>query len=155
MTAESSKSSRVTKVHTPGEQPKNDKPAETLNAGGADDNANAGATQPGDTAGANGTGATNDIAGQMRDLSAPAFDLEALRHQIRQEEREAARRELGAQIQAASSVIDGAAPATGSTYRTKSDFRNMYAREIDHTTLTAPVMTRDGWLCPPAPVAKK
>jgi len=37
----------------------------------------------------------------------------------------------------------------------RGSYRTMRAADIDHTKLTAPVMTLDGWLCPPAPEAKK
>ena len=36
----------------------------------------------------------------------------------------------------------------------RGSYRNTPAADIDHTKLTAPVMTADGWLCPPAPAAK-
>lgn len=139
MTKDTAKPSRVTNVQVPGEQPKNDKPADTSNALAA---AVAGAA-PGVVTGSTDA-ATSGSAG-------PAVDLEAMRAQIRAEERDKARIELGQQIQAASSVIgDSAAPA-----RSKADYRNMRAADIDPSTLTAPVMTLDGYLCPPAPEAKK
>lgn len=37
---------------------------------------------------------------------------------------------------------------------TRGSYRNMRAADIDATKLTAPVMTLDGWLCPPAQVKK-
>lgn len=36
----------------------------------------------------------------------------------------------------------------------RGSYRNTPSADIDHTKLTAPVMTADGWLCPPAPAAK-
>lgn len=33
-------------------------------------------------------------------------------------------------------------------------YRNMRAADIDHTKLKAPVLSADGWVCPPAPAAK-
>lgn len=33
-------------------------------------------------------------------------------------------------------------------------YRKMRAVDVDHTKLTAPVLTLDGWVCPPAPAAK-
>lgn len=36
----------------------------------------------------------------------------------------------------------------------RGGYRTMRAADIDHTKLTAPVMTLDGWLCPPAPEKK-
>lgn len=79
-------------------------------------------------------------------------DFEDMRAQIRAEEQAKARAELGAQIQAAASVIDKPAESIA---RSQHDYRKMRAVDIDHTKLTAPVMTLDGYLCPPAPEAKK
>jgi hypothetical protein len=39
--------------------------------------------------------------------------------------------------------------------RESQDYRQMRAADIDPTTLTAPVLTLDGYLCPPTPEAKK
>lgn len=81
-------------------------------------------------------------------------DIEAVRAQIRAEEQANARAELGAQIQAAASVVNQ--PASASTIAgNRSDYRTMRAADIDHTRLTAPVLSLDGWVCPPAPEAKK
>lgn len=83
------------------------------------------------------------------------LDLDALRAQIRDEERAKAREELAGQIQAASTAINVGGGASAKPAHTRSDYRNMSAADIDPSTLTAPVMTRDGYLCPPAPEAKK
>lgn len=84
----------------------------------------------------------------------PSTDIEALRAQIRAEEQANARAELGAQIQAAASVVNQ--PASASTIAgNRSNYRTMRAADIDHTRLTAPVLSLDGWVCPPAPEAKK
>lgn len=40
-------------------------------------------------------------------------------------------------------------PASG-----RGAYRKMRAVDVDHTKLTAPVLTLDGWVCPPAPTAK-
>lgn len=74
--------------------------------------------------------------------SAPsdAIDIEALRAELLEQARSEVRAELGQKPKAAGS---------------KSDYRNMRADQIDPATLVAPVMTKDGWLCPPAPEAKK
>jgi len=83
------------------------------------------------------------------------FDIDALRAQIRQEEQARARAELASQIQAASTVVgagDVAAPAAAPL--TRADYKTMRADQVDPTTLTAPVMTRDGWVCPVPPEKK-
>lgn len=38
--------------------------------------------------------------------------------------------------------------------RPARNFRDMHAHEIDPTTLTAPVLTKDGWVCPFIPDKK-
>lgn len=131
------KNSRVTNVQVPG-TPQNHAPDLAKESAEAAAAANAGgATQSGPEADA--------TAGH------PIPNLEALRAQIREEERAILRDELGKQIQAASAAIGGTpAPA-----HSKADYRTMHAADIDPTTLTAPVMTLDGYLCPPAPEAKK
>lgn len=139
-----SKTNRVTNVQTPGEAPK-EAQAPVATGGGAGP----------DIGTATPASATTSTAS-----TAPSdpIDLEALRAHIREEERAIARdelrAELGQQIQAASTALSAttAAPAPG---RSKADYRNMRAADIDPATLTAPVMTLDGYLCPPAPEAKK
>ncbi len=83
-----------------------------------------------------------------------AVDMEAMRAQIREEERAILRDELSVQMQAASKAIEGTV-GNAAAPRHKRDYRNMRAADIDPATLTAPVMTLDGYLCPPAPEAKK
>ncbi len=73
-------------------------------------------------------------------------DREAMLSELREQARQEARAELADQIKAAVKVADQP-PAKLS----RVDYRKMHADEIDHTTLTAPVQTLDGWLCPPAP----
>lgn len=82
-------------------------------------------------------------------------DLEAIRAQIRAEEQAKARAELGEQIQAAQAGLDQSGKAAKAAPATRGSYRNMSAADIDPASLTAPVMTRDGWLCPPAPEAAK
>jgi hypothetical protein len=135
--ANTTKSTRVTNVQVPGEAPKSN--LETAAGGvGGDATSAGGATS--------GSAPTNEAPKAER----AAVDLDAMRAQIREEERANARAELGQQIQAASTVIAAPAPM-----RSKADYRNMRAVDIDPATLTAPVMTLDGYLCPPAPEAKK
>jgi hypothetical protein len=86
------------------------------------------------------------------DPSIISIDLEALTARIREEERTKARAELGAQIEAAQSVVGKPAESIA---RSQHDYRNMRADDIDPATLTAPVLTADGYLCPPMPEAKK
>lgn len=126
--------SRSLNVQTPGDEPKQAEQSAASTSGSKPENEapKAASTAPSD-----------------------AVDLEALRAHIREEERaiarEEARAELGQAIDAAKTVISDVAPARHS----KADYRNMRAKDIDPATLTAPVMTLDGYLCPPAPEAKK
>ncbi len=127
------KQSRAVNVQVPGEAPK----------------------QPG-LADAGAPAAGQSLAPQVDtakpEAGAPAFDIDALRAQIRAEEQDRARAELGAQIHAAASVINSPAPTIAGA---RHDYRRMRAADIDHTRLTAPVLSLDGWVCPPAPEAKK
>ncbi|MFM9438073.1 hypothetical protein ACFDR9_005176 [Janthinobacterium sp. CG_23.3] len=77
-------------------------------------------------------------------------DLAEIRAEAMAQARAEIHAELGAQIQAASTVLQAQpVPATS-----RHDYRRMRAADIDHTTLTSPVMTLDGYLCPPPPAAK-
>lgn len=38
--------------------------------------------------------------------------------------------------------------------RTKADYRTMRAADINVADLTSPVLSADGWVCPPAPEKK-
>lgn len=135
-----SKSTRVVNVQVPGEAPKAPEqaaaPQPTEQAKAEPDAASATATDS--------SGGTASV------------DMEALRAHIREEERAILqaelRAELGQQIQAASTALSATAPAPA---RSKRDYANMRAADIDPATLTAPVKTLDGYLCPPAPEAKK
>lgn len=90
-----------------------------------------------------------------------APDLEAIRAQIRDEERANARAELASQMQTAVSAAgtvlgtSSALPAVSLSGLTKRDYANMRADDIDPATLTGPVLTLDGYLCPNPPEAKK
>lgn len=93
--------------------------------------------------------ATNEIQSE----DAPAVDIEALRAQIRAEEQAKARTELMSQAQVALKVAS-VKPAT-TVAAARGSYRTMSADDIDAASLTAPVMTKDGWLCPPPPTEKK
>jgi hypothetical protein len=132
---------RATNVQVPGEEqkkPEAEKPGETQQAQGA-----------------GGAGAEQDPG---EGGAAPAIDLDALREQIRAEEQAKLRAELSEQIQAAKGEIKAAeSVATKPAARPlgRRDYLSMNADDIDPASLTAPVRTKDGWLCPPAPEAKK
>lgn len=81
---------------------------------------------------------------------APAIDIEAIRAQARAE----AMAELQADIAAARRVALNQPEPASDAARTGRDYRSMRADEINPATLTAPVLTKDGWLCPPAPEKK-
>lgn len=140
---------RATNVQVPGEDPKKPE-AEQQNAKpeglGAEDPA-----QSQDKA-------ENTGAGQTEGSAAPAIDMDALREQIRAEEQAKLRAELSEQIQTAKGQIQASetvAAKPGAKPAGRRDYLHMRADDIDPVTLTAPVRTKDGWLCPPAPEAKK
>ncbi|HAV37442.1 MAG TPA: hypothetical protein DCX52_14000 [Massilia sp.] len=119
--------------------------------------AEGGATPPeGDsgTAAPSGGGAvvTSTTASTSTDTAAASIDMDALRAQIRAEEMTKLQDELAHQLQAASSVVNK--PATAPAPRSKADYRNMRATDVDPTTLTAPVLTLDGYVCPVPPEKK-
>lgn len=58
--------------------------------------------------------------------------------------------ELGADLAVAARKLQ----PTEITPAARRDYRNMRASEIDPATLTAPVFTLDGWMCPPAAPTK-
>jgi len=146
------KNSRVTNVLVPGEQPAKAPEELTGTAGNTADLANAGSTPPaGGTD--HGTLLESDT-GAAGATAAPALDVDALRAQIRAEEMGKLQDELAQQLQAASTVVGNRATPAPAAPRSKSDYRNMRATDIDPTTLTAPVMTLDGYLCPVAPEKK-
>lgn len=93
------------------------------------------------------TQAQDDTAGHATSAPSDALDIEALRAQIRDEERAKARAELGAQIQAATSVLDDGAPLETAS-RGNTDYRNMRAVDVDQSKLTGPVLTLDGYVVP-------
>jgi hypothetical protein len=95
-----------------------------------------------DVGGVGGAGVAGGVSG------APAIDVEAIREQIRAEERAKLMAELGTHVQAAQAVV-GAAQAAPS--RTGRDYRNLHAHQVDPKSITAPVLTKDGWVCPDVP----
>lgn len=153
------KAPRVTNVQVPGEDPKKPEDTGTSTDSKATDTGAGSAPQPGidgtaqqpegAAAGSGPTEGTDTGAGQT-------FDIEALRAEIRAEEMAKLQDELAQQLhaanQAASTVLakpDAAVPA-----RSKSDYRNMRAADVDPAILTAPVLTLDGYVCPVAPEKK-
>lgn len=147
------KSSRATNIQVPGAAPTEQRGSAATDVKQPDTNA-------GDAPSASNSGEKPETTGSTStDTDAgPAFDLEKLRAQIREEEQARARAELASQIHAASTVIgatDAAAPAApAAAPLTKGDYKNMRADQVDPKTLTAPVMTRDGWVCPVPPEKK-
>lgn len=127
--------SNVAAVQVPGEEP-----AKQSNDLLAEQNAE----QSSDSA----ESATNEIQS-----STPAIDLEAERAKIREEERAAARVELAKQVAAAAEALEEPPVPTTSIATSRRAYRDKNAADIDPSTLTAPVLTKDGWLCPPAPEA--
>jgi hypothetical protein len=151
-----SKSTRVTNVQVPGatpttEQPGNDQ-ATTADTGATQ----AGAASTADTQTASSSSGKPETVAQATITGASdVFDIEALRAQIRAEEQSRARAELASQIQAASTMIEAGGTATAAAApRTRADYKTMRADQVDPTTLTAPVMTLDGWVCPVPPEKK-
>lgn len=154
-----SRSTRVTNVQVPGatpttEQPGNDQ-ATTTDTGvaqaGTASTANTANTQTASSS--SGKPETVDQASTTG--AGDVFDIDALRAQIRAEEQARARAELASQIHAASTVIETGGTATAAAApRTRADYKTMRADQVDPTTLTAPVMTLDGWVCPVPPEKK-
>jgi len=92
--------------------------------------------------------ATNEI----QEEAAPAVDVEALRAELRAE----LQAELAAEMAAAKTAVGKVAGKTKVSHVTgRNGFKDMHAADIDPTTLTAPVMTKDGWLCPPTVASKE
>lgn len=87
----------------------------------------------------------NAMAAQGADVG-----MDALRAELLAQARAEVHAELGEQLNAATAVLKQATP----TPLARGAYRNMRAADIDHTKLTAPVLTIDGWVCPPAPAAK-
>ena len=76
--------------------------------------------------------------------------MDSLRAELLAQARAEVHAELGEQLNAATAVLKQAAP----TPLARGAYRNMRAADIDHTKLKAPVLSADGWVCPPAPAAK-
>ncbi len=135
---------RATNVQVPGEEkkPEAEQPKETQGGQGAEGSETAEGTGAGQTEGS---------------TAAPAINMDALREQIRAEEAAKLRAELSEQIEAAKGDIKVAETiaAKPSAKPGRRDYLQMRAEDIDPASLTAPVRTKDGWLCPPAPEAKK
>jgi hypothetical protein len=145
------RTSRVTAVQVPGAQPAAEQA--TTSTAAADQQPDNGAADDQGASSASGKPETTEQA-----TTSTEFDIEALRAQIRAEEQARAREELASQIDAAASRIQAASTVTGTPAaaapRTRGDYKAMGAHEVDPTTLTAPVMTRDGWVCPVPPEKK-
>lgn len=93
-----------------------------------------------------------DITNQPADAGAPvgsnSAKLEPEVHAMREADEVRTQRINNAQVQQVAPEQTTAAPLQ------RHDYRNMRSAEIDHTKLTAPVLTKDGYLCPPAPAPK-
>lgn len=95
--------------------------------------------------------ATNEIQSEQVEAS-PAIDVEALRAELRAE----LQAELVAEMKAATKAVGKVASKVKVSHTTgRSGYKDMHAADIDASTLTAPVMTKDGWLCPPTVASKE
>lgn len=156
------KAPRVTNVQIPGEDPKKpegtgtttttDSKATDTGAGSPPPAGEDSAAHPpeGAAAGTSSTDGADTGAGQT-------FDIEALRAEIRAEEMAKLQDELAQQLHAtntAASTVLAKPGAAAPAQRSKSDYRNMRAADVDPATLTAPVLTLDGYVCPVAPEKK-
>lgn len=126
------KTTRVTTVQVPGESPSSPEvkaEVSTATTLAAADNPAVGKEE----------GLGNGGAGDAPAPGPSAEDLAAL---------QAENEELRAQIAAA-----GRAPAPGreaKPVQNRADYLNMRAADVDPETLTKAVLTKDGWVCPPA-----
>lgn len=80
-----------------------------------------------------------------------AVDSNGIPEDVMERARAQVHAELGEKMEQASKVLK---QHTTATPLARGAYRNMRAADIDPNTLTAPVMTADGWLCPPAPASK-
>lgn len=89
-------------------------------------------------------------AGNDQGTAAPGIPDDVMA-QARAQARAELQQEMQVAIQAAGTVLEEADPLPVATRRS---YAKMRAADIDPAKLTAPVMTLDGWLCPPAPEKK-
>lgn len=61
---------------------------------------------------------------------------------------EAAADQASNQVEKPEVTLADVAEAAGKAPRAGRNYRDMHAHEIDPATLTAPVLTKDGYLCP-------
>lgn len=141
------KSSRVTKIQTPGAP---NPPADNPSSEGEKQEVGADAAGHG-VAGLDAPNATPAATATTK----AEMDVDAMREQIRAEERAKLQEELQASITGAETVLK--APARATLDRpNRQQYAQMREHEVDPTTITSAVLTKDGWVCPaPAPAAKK
>lgn len=133
------KSNRVTNVQVPGETAPASPSSEEAKAEVSTATTLAHADNPEAGADQGAAAATDEGASGIT----PANGISPEAHAELQAENE----ELRAQIAAA-----GRAPAAGhkaKQVKSSGEYLNMAASEVDPTTLTKSVLTKDGWVCPP------
>lgn len=140
--------SRITNVQVPGETPAaNESETEAMTGDPSSEGAKPEVTD------ADVGGVAGSVVGAVADLrNFATFDLEAIKAQAMAE----ARAELAAEIAAARRASENQPlPTAGSSGRTGRDYRNLHASQVDPKAITAPVLTKDGWVCPDVPVTAK
>lgn len=139
--------SRITNVQVPGETPAANETPQTNQLTGNQQPSSDGAKPEvtfADVGGVSG--------GSVIDVRATVIDIEAIKAQARAE----VRAELAAQIAAASRVAENQPlPTADAPSRTGRDYRNLHAHQVDPKSITAPVLTKDGWVCPDVPATTK
>lgn len=105
-------------------------------------------------------GGVFDIGAGAASGAGAAIDIEALRNQIRAEERAKLMSDFDAEMAAARHfAAKAAAEKLGAAQGARAEpgiatarsYKDMRAHEVDASTLTAPVLTKDGWVCPSNP----
>lgn len=145
----SAKSTRITTVQVPGETPPANGPETSQPQGGQQ--ASSDSAKPEVTMADVGLHVGPGTAIAAREID---VDLDALRERIRAEEHAKLMAELNTQVRAAQTVVE-AGSAQAAPSRSGRDYRNLHAHQVDPKTLTAPVLTKDGWVCPDVPATAK
>lgn len=137
---------RVTNVQVPGETPQ---AANESEASQPQTEPVAGGEQP-SSEGAKSEVITDAHVGGVFETvvsRAPVVDIEAIRAQAKAE----VLAELQAEFQTAKAALTAQVARAEPGIATARSYKDMRAHEVDPDKLTAPVLTKDGWVCPSIP----